>query len=84
MRDVPCGCGLMPRGSLEEAGKGGGLGQTRPFRRGRKEVSVKELSSTLRQKKGSTVRNLLENFYIRCRIYFDLGGGGLVLKFEQR
>lgn len=70
---------------MEEAGKGGGPGQTRPLSRGSSEVSVElELSSSLRRKKGRTVTDLSANFNIRWMVYFYLCGGGLVLQCKQR
>lgn len=87
MRDVPCSRGLMPGGSMEEAGKGGGPGQTRPLSRGSSEVSVElELSTPLRRKKGRTDKDLLENFSIVrwMAVYFYSCGGGVVLQCKQR
>lgn len=47
------------RGSMEEAGKGGGPGQTGPLSRGSSEVSVElEPGTPLRRKKGRTVIDL--------------------------
>lgn len=70
---------------MEEAGKGGGPGQTRPLSRGSSEVSVEpELCSPLRRKKGRTVIDLSANFNIRWMVYFYLCGGGLVLQCKQR
>lgn len=64
MRDILCGRGLMPGGgSVEEAGKDGGPGETRPLSRGSRSVFV-TLGTPLRRKKGSAVIDLLANFTI--------------------
>lgn len=81
MGDIPCGHGLMPGGSMEEAGKDGAPGQARLLSRGSSEVSVQlELSGPLRRKKGRTVIDFQADFNIvRWMVYFYLCGGGLVL-----
>lgn len=59
-RDAPFGHDLMPEGSVEEAGKDGGSGQTAQPWEWRGQCLLK-LSTPLRRQQGRTVINLAAN-----------------------
>lgn len=51
---------------MEEAGKGGGTGQTRPLSRGSSEVSVElELSSPIKKEKGQNCHRFVSKLHYR-------------------
>lgn len=68
---------------MEEAGKGGGLGQKRPLSRGSSEVSVGAGARlSIENEEGQRCHGFVST--IRWMVYFCVCGGGLVVQCEQR